>query len=269
MKNSAWTRAERERFRELRREHDVQAFLDAIPYSPGPTFRSPRQVLRDGIANCMEGALFAAAALEWLGHPPVIINLKAVRDDDHVIAVFRRKGRVGAIAKSNFSGLRWRSPVYATVRELALSYFDHFYNVDRELTMRGWTRPLDLRSRAFRDWRTRKADLDDLADHLDALPWTRAIDGSDRWLPRVDLRLYHAPINAASTIRLPTVDRAGAPSHFAPSASVPRPGATPADSLSPKAACAAGPSPGVRHARSASTRTRARGQCRESPGSCS
>jgi hypothetical protein len=202
MIETAWTLTERETLEPLRTPHDVQAFLDAIPYSPGTTFRSPRQVLRDRMANCMEGALFAAAALERLGHPPVIVNLTAVRDDDHVIAIFRRKRRIGAIAKSNFSGLRWRSPIYATIRELVLSYFDHFYNVDRELTMRGWTRPLDLRNRAFADWRTREYDLDDIADHLDALPSRRVFNGSDKWLPRVDARLYHAGLEGADATGL-------------------------------------------------------------------
>jgi hypothetical protein len=148
------------------------------------------------MANCMEGALFAAAALEHLGHAPVLVDLLAVRDDDHVIAVFRRGRGWGAIAKSNFSGLRWRTPVYANLRELAMSYFEQFYNVERELTMRGWTRPLRLGGRRFADWRTRESDLDDIADFIDALPRTMILD-DDAWLPSIDDRLYRAGLMGA------------------------------------------------------------------------
>jgi hypothetical protein len=197
MSHQTWSTAERALLDSLDSPRGVQSFLDALPYSPDVTFRSPRQVMRDLCANCMEGALFAAAALEHQVYVPVIVNLRAVRDDDHVLAWFRRNGRIGAIAKSNFSGLRWRSPIFASLRELALSYFDHFFNVDRELTMRGWTRPLDLIHSVFQDWRTREFNLDDIADHLDALPWTLVFEGDDAWLPGVDDRLYTTGLEGA------------------------------------------------------------------------
>src|SRR5207248_866210 len=82
---------------------------------------TPRRVRRDGTAHCMEGALFGAAALRMLGHPPLILDFEAVRDDDHVIAIFRIEGHWGSVAKSNYSGLRYREPVYRTLRELAMS----------------------------------------------------------------------------------------------------------------------------------------------------
>lgn len=194
----AWRPEELRLLARLGTPEEIQTFLDEIPYATDVTFRSPRQVMRDRQANCMEGAVFAAAALERLGDPPVIVNLKAVRDDDHVIAVFRRRGLVGGIAKSNFAGLRWRTPVYRTLRELALSYFDQYYNPAGELTMRGYTRPVDLRIRRFADWRTRESNLDDMADYLDALPWSRVLpDGDDAWLRRVDERLYRAGLMGA------------------------------------------------------------------------
>jgi hypothetical protein len=70
--------------------------------------------------------------------------MQAVRDDDHVIAVFQKNGRFGSIAKSNFAGLRYREPLYRDVRELVMSYFESFYNINKEKTLRQFTVPLDL-----------------------------------------------------------------------------------------------------------------------------
>ncbi len=150
----------------------IQEYLDGMPYNDEITCRSPRRVLRDRKAHCMEGALFAAAALERLGHPPLVVDMRAERDDDHIIALFRRAGRLGALAKSNFTGLRYRSPVYRSLRELVMSYFEDYFNPLGELTLRGYTRPLDLRQARFGQWRTRPDDLDDIGEHMDRLPVT-------------------------------------------------------------------------------------------------
>jgi len=120
-----FTAAERAVFRRLATPEKIQRFLDELPYNKEPhgdTCRSPRRVLRDRTAHCMEGALFGAAALRMIGHPPLLLDLEAVRDDDHVLAIFRSRGHWGALAKSNYSGLRYREPVYRTLRELAMSY---------------------------------------------------------------------------------------------------------------------------------------------------
>src|SRR5499433_495577 len=104
----------------------IQKYLDDLPYNKekdGETCRSPRLVLEYNTAHCFEGALFAAAALRASGRPPLILDLEAVRDDDHVVAVYRTNGNWGAIGKSNSAGLRFRSPVYRTLRELVLSFF--------------------------------------------------------------------------------------------------------------------------------------------------
>ncbi|MGH7249108.1 MAG: hypothetical protein ACREH9_13485, partial [Pseudomonadota bacterium] len=118
-------------FGRLNTPEKIQRVLDdRIHYNKeegGPSCRSPRRVLHDRLGHCMEGALFGAAALRLLGFPPLLVDLEAVRDDDHVLAVFRRRGRWGAVAKSNYSGLRYREPVYKTLRELAMSYFEHYY----------------------------------------------------------------------------------------------------------------------------------------------
>jgi len=148
----------------------IQAYLDRIPYNTEPdgdTLRSPRRVLRLGTAHCMEGALLAAAALHFAGEPALITDLTAVRDDDHVIALFRRRGRWGAIATSKFSGLRYREPVYRTLRELAMSYFESYFNLAGERTLRGYGLPLDLRRFEQLHWRTAESELWPIAQALD------------------------------------------------------------------------------------------------------
>jgi hypothetical protein len=103
--------------------------------------------LLEGRGHCLDGALFAAYALSRLGDAPLVVDLlqEPGLDDDHVLAIFRRNGRLGALAKSNFTGLRYREPVYASVRELAMSYFEDFFNVNGVRTLRGYTAPIDLR----------------------------------------------------------------------------------------------------------------------------
>ena len=182
-----WTKAEIEVLRQLDTPEAIQAYLDGMPYNDEITCRSPRRVIRDGKAHCMEGALLAAAALECLGHPPVLVDLRAERDDDHIIAPFRRDGLLGALAKSNFTGLRYRSPVHRTLRELVLSYFEDYFNPDGELTLRGYSRPLDLRTARFGQWRTREDELDDIGEHMDTLP------GRILVAPEQALRLRRVP----------------------------------------------------------------------------
>src|SRR4030043_1295949 len=133
-----WTVSGLKFFEKLAVPEKIQFFLDSIPYSTDPIYRSPRSVIRDRRAHCFDGAVFAAAALSELGFPPVIIELKAVRDDDHMLALFRRKGYWGAIGKSNCAGLRYREPIYRTLRELALSYFEFYFNIKSEKTLRGY-----------------------------------------------------------------------------------------------------------------------------------
>ena len=111
-----FTPSERALLHRLKTPAGIQRFLDRdIAYNKepdGPSCLSPRRVLRERRAHCMEGALFAAAALRVLGFPPLLLDLEAVHDDDHVLAIFQQYGHWGAIAKSNYSGLRYREPVY-------------------------------------------------------------------------------------------------------------------------------------------------------------
>ena len=146
----------------------IQAFLDELPYSTEHIYRCPLRVLRERVAHCFDGSLFAAGILRRLGYPPLILNmLPNDRDDDHMLAVYKRNGHWGALAKSNFVGLRFREPVYRTLRELVMSYFEQFYNVEREKTLRGYTLPLNLRTFDSWDWMINDAPLDLIAQRLD------------------------------------------------------------------------------------------------------
>ena len=151
----------------------IQSFLDETAYSEDKFYRCPDQVLAERTAHCVDGALLAAAALRRLGDPPLILDLRAERDDDHVIAVFRRHGHWGALAKSNVVGLRFREPVYASLRELVMSYFEPYYNLDGERALRSYSDPLDLSTFDALDWEQRPdaieavivRALDDLPHH--------------------------------------------------------------------------------------------------------
>src|SRR5262245_59349512 len=143
-----------------------------MPYHLARTAWSPRRVLRERTAHCLEGASFAAAALRVLGFPPLLLDLEAVQDTDHVVAAFRIGGRWGAIAKSNFAGLRYREPVYRSLRELVMSYFDGYMNLRGERTLRAYSRPVDLArfDRIHPGWMTGTGDLWWVAEHLAAIP---------------------------------------------------------------------------------------------------
>ena len=165
---SAWTGAERAVLRRLSTPERLQAWLDELPYRAEESTACPRTVLRERLANCWDGALFAAAALRELGYPPLLLDLRAVRDDDHVLAVFRTGGGWGAVAKSNFVGLRFREPVYRSMRELAMSYFEDYFNADGEKTLRSYHGPFDLRRYDHLRWTFEDAHIAFISDQLDA-----------------------------------------------------------------------------------------------------
>lgn len=167
-RREGWTPAELADLGRLRDPAAVQAFLDGVAYGAEPFYRSPRSILRDGRAQCFDGAVFAAAALRRQGHRPLIVDMRAHNDDDHVVALFRRGDAIGAVAKSNFVGLRFREPVFRTLRELMLSYFEDFYNVVREKTLRSYSAPLDLAAFDRLGWETNDAALEVIATRLDS-----------------------------------------------------------------------------------------------------
>ena len=162
-----WTAEELRFFKKLVSPIRIQGFLNSIDYNPDYECRSPRWIIRERKAHCFEGAIFAAAALRMIGHRPLLVDIRSWNDDDHVLAVFRENGGWGAVAKSNFTVLRFREPVYRSVRELVISYFDVYFNSIGEKTMRGYSRALDLTRFDKRDWMTTDEDLEYIGDRLD------------------------------------------------------------------------------------------------------
>jgi hypothetical protein len=146
----------------------IQAYLDTLQYPSGPENRSPERVMAERQAHCLDGALFAAFALRRLGHPPVIVDLlpDPGTDDDHVLAIYRCGEGFGALAKSNFTGLRLREPVYRSLRELVMSYFDFYFNVDGIKTLRFYTPQVHLERLDHLGWRTSDAGVDAIEKHL-------------------------------------------------------------------------------------------------------
>ena len=128
----------------------IQDYLDALDYNCTERTLCPRDVVAERMAHCMDGAVFAAAALHSLGYPPLLVDLRAVNDDDHVISVFRERGLWGAVAKSNTTSLRFRPPVFRSIRELAMSYFAVYFNTRGEMTLYEYSRPFSLRRYGIR-----------------------------------------------------------------------------------------------------------------------
>ena len=164
-----WNKDEIRLLRKLSNPDKIQAFLDSIDYNPNYECRSPRWVMKKRSAHCFEGALFAAAALHFIGYKPLIVDMKAFNDDDHVVAVFREDGYWGAVAKSNFTSLRFREPVYRTLRELIMSYFDFFFNINGEKSLRSYSLPLNLTSFNKMNWATTDDDLEYIGDKIESL----------------------------------------------------------------------------------------------------
>jgi hypothetical protein len=157
--------------RRLRTPEKIQAVLYGLKQNfemQGETCNSVRTVLRLRRAHCIEGAMLAACALWVHGEPPLLMDLQATRDFDHVVCLFRRNGRWGAISKTNGATLRWRDPVYRTLRELAMSYVHEYYNKRDHKTLRTYSVPFDLRRLEPAEWVTPE-DAWDLVDHLEAL----------------------------------------------------------------------------------------------------
>jgi hypothetical protein len=166
---TSWNNEEINFLKTLNDTDKIQDFLDSIEYNPVYECRSPRWVIRKRSAHCFEGALFSAAALRYLGYKPLIVDMKAYNDDDHVIAVFKQNNCWGAIAKSNFTSLRYREPVYRTVRELIMSYFDFFFNINGDKSLRSFSMPLNLAAYDSQNWMTTDKDLEFIGDKLESM----------------------------------------------------------------------------------------------------
>src|SRR5580704_17272643 len=161
-----FTPAELRKMRSFKDPYGTQRFLDDTPYHLEDTTWSPRFVLREETSHCLEGAIFAAAALRANGFPPLIWDLEAEHDTDHVLAIYRIDGHWGAIAKSNYAGCRYREPVYRSLRELAMSYFNLYFNLRRERTLRTFSRPVNMARFDLHGWMTTEDHLWYVAEYL-------------------------------------------------------------------------------------------------------
>jgi len=193
-----WTGAELRLFRRLSSPAEIQRYLNRLAYDADYGARSPRWIIRERKAHCFEGAIFAAAALRQLGHPPRLVDIRSWNDDDHVIAVFKERGHWGAVAKSNFTGIRSREPVYGSLRELVMSYFDFYFNSIGQKTMRSYSLPLDLSRFDDRSWMTTDEDLEYIGDELNIRKHIPVLTRSMiRKLNRVDPDLVKAGLLVA------------------------------------------------------------------------
>ena len=191
----AFTPAELRKLRSLKDPYGIQRFLDAQPYHLQDTAWSPRRVLRENTSHCYEGALFGAAALRANGYPPLIIDLEAQHDTDHVIAVFKQHGHWGAIGKSNYTGCRYREPVYRTLRELALSYFEGYFNLRRERSLRTFSNPVNLSRFDDRQWMTTEKPVWFIAEYLFTIRHFPLLNPTlIKHLHRIDDRTFRAGI---------------------------------------------------------------------------
>jgi len=184
-----FTPIELRQLRAMKTPAGVQHFLDRLPYHLADTAWSPRKVLRERTAHCLEGAIFGAAALRVLGFPPLLWDLEADNDTDHVLALFKVRGCWGAVAKSNFTGCRYREPVYRTLRELAMSYFNIYFNLRSERTLRRYSQPVDLSRFDRRSWMTSQRSIWFVAEYLCTIPHTPLLTpAQSRKLTRIDPR---------------------------------------------------------------------------------
>jgi hypothetical protein len=173
----------------LRTPEKIQDFLSSMPANferDGETCLSVREVLRQRRAHCIEGAMVAACALWIQGEPPLLLDLKAERDYDHVVALFRRNGCWGAISKTNPPLLRWRDPVYRSLRELVMSYLHEYANRRHQKTLRSYAGPYDLRRMDPSVWITNGRQCWAVANKLEDLKHIRLI--TPRQAKRLRLR---------------------------------------------------------------------------------
>ncbi len=161
-----WNKKEKKLLEKLNTPEKIQDFIDSLGYDSGYECRSPRYVLKEGKAHCFEGAILAAAILEYHNEEPLLLDLVAVNDDDHVVAPFTRNNHWGAIAKSNTTALRYREPVYKNLRELVMSYFDVYFNTLGEKTLRSYSKTFNLKKYNSSNWRTTPEDLEFVEEGL-------------------------------------------------------------------------------------------------------
>lgn len=166
----ALTPEEEKLFKKLTTPAKIQDYLNSISYNfekKGETCMSPRRVVNTKCAHCIEGAYLAAAILWYHGEKPLLLDLRSTKHDfDHVVALFKQNGYWGAISKTNHAVLRYREPIYKTIRELALSYFHEYFLDDGTKTMRDYSAPFSLKQFG-QSWITANEDLWEIGAALD------------------------------------------------------------------------------------------------------
>jgi len=164
-------------FKKFKKPYDIQLYLNKLKYNPVCECSSPEQVIKNQKANCTEGAFLGAAALRFLGFKPLVTYILASsNDDDHFLALFKQNGRWGAISKSNFTVLRYREPVYQSIRELVMSYFDFYYNTAGQKTLRAYTIPYNLARFDKYNWMTTDQDISFIGDYSDEIRQCKVLD---------------------------------------------------------------------------------------------
>lgn len=188
-----FTPSELRTLKSLKRPARIQRFLDDLPYHLAQTSWSPRRVLRERTAHCLEGGIFAAAALRVNGYSPLVFDLEAHRDTDHVVAIYKVRSHWGAIAKSNYAGCRYREPVYRTLRELAMSYFEDYFNQLGERSLRTYSRPVNLARFDHLSWMTSEEDIWFIAEYLCEIHHYRLLTPvMEKSLTRLDKRSFES-----------------------------------------------------------------------------
>ncbi len=162
--------------KQFKKPYDIQTYLNDLKYNSEYVTKSPRKVFEEKTANCFEGALFAAAVLRTMGHKPLIVDLVAKNDDDHVIAIYKQNNCFGAVAKSNTTLLRFREPVYRTLRELIMSYFDFYFNTIGEKSLRTYSNPVNLTKFDKYNWMTTDDALEFIGDYLYTIKHHKILD---------------------------------------------------------------------------------------------
>ena len=190
-----WSKRELAILKKLRSPERMQDFLDRLPYRCADGHLSAQAALRDKMAHCFDGSLLAAAALRRSGYEPALIDLCAVRDDDHMICSFRWRGLWGAVAKSNFPGLRFREPIYRTPRELVLSYFEFYFNMGGEKSLRSFSRPFVLPDPRRLNWETDDSLGDRIVELLSqAAHYPVLAQNQERSLRPIDPRFFKSQL---------------------------------------------------------------------------
>jgi hypothetical protein len=188
-----WTKSEKAFLKHLNSPERIQSYLDALDYNPVEDAISPRYVMMTGDGHCLEGGFLAAAVLEYHGYLPLMVDLQAENDDHHVITVYKTKHGWGSFSKSNTTTLRGRDPIYSSVRELVMSYFEFYFNLKGEKSLYAYTNPINLNKYNRWNWRTSDENLVDLGRSFNDLVHYEVVDQKLlKSLPRASSKIIEA-----------------------------------------------------------------------------